>query len=145
MNKKEGVILVMAVPPAPNAQSTMLKTRTPEYFLVVAASHELLGWRHGGHTHARAGDVVDRLGNVAQAGKVVVTRVGRVLLKGAKVIIFTLKIIFLVVAERLAVWAGLVSATMLGKVVRAREGLVAQWANVWSFLCVGAHVPLEVL
>jgi hypothetical protein len=49
---------------------------------------------------------------VAEAGKVVVARVGRVLLKRAKVIVFALKVLFLVVAERLAVWAGLVSATM---------------------------------
>jgi len=90
--------------------------------------------------------------------QVIVARFGRVLLQRMDVVLVAFEVVFLEVAERLTIGTRLVCATMsdvllacyiwladrrcdlLSKVVRARKGLVAQGANVWSFLCVGAHV-----
>lgn len=110
----------------------------------MAASHELLWWRHGGHAEPRTRDVAYRNWNMGKAREVLVARLGRVLLERVEMILLTLELLFLEVAERLTVRTRLVRTTMLGQVVGARESFVAQRADVWSFLCVGAHVPLEV-
>lgn len=82
---------------------------------VVAARHQaVLWWRHG-HTESRTWNVVD---GVRQAREVLVARLWReVLIERVDVVLFALKVVLLVVAERLAVGTGLVCATMLGKVV----------------------------
>lgn len=113
--------------------------------LVVTSSHELLVRVHCPHGEARARNVGIRHGNAAVgASEVVGGGPGRVLLEGVELVILTLELILVEVAQRLAIRTGLVCAAMLGKVVRARESLVAQRADVWSLLCVGSHVPLEM-
>jgi hypothetical protein len=81
----------------------------------VAAGHEaVLWWRHG-HAESWTGNIVDR---VRQA-EVLVARLGRKLvLKRVEVIILAFKVFFLlVVAQRLAVSAGLVCATMSDELI----------------------------
>lgn len=59
-------------------------------------------------------------------------------------VVVVLKVFVAEAGKRLAVLARLVRATMLGQIVGSREGLVTQWADVWSLLCMCTHVPLEV-
>lgn len=79
-------------------------------FSVVATCHQaVLWWRHG-HAETGAGNVVD---GVRQAREVLVTRLGRqFVLKRVEVVFLALEVLFLVVAQRLAVSTGLVCATM---------------------------------
>jgi hypothetical protein len=77
---------------------------------IVAARHEaVLWWRHG-HAETGAGNVVD---GVRQTREVLVPRLRReVIVKRVEMIILALEVILLVIAQRLAVSAGLVCATM---------------------------------
>jgi len=59
-------------------------------------------------------------------------------------VVVVLKVFVTKAGKRLAILARFVRATMLGQIVGSREGLVTQWADVWSLLCMGTHVPLEV-
>ena len=81
---------------------------------VVAARHQtVLWWRHS-HTKSRPWDVVD---GVRQAREVLVARLRReVLIERVDVILFALKVLLLVVAERLAVGTGFMCATMSNEV-----------------------------
>lgn len=85
----------------------------------MATSHKLLLCRRHGHAEAGARNVVDRLRDVRQARKVVIARLGRILFERVEVILFALEVIILVVAERLAIRAGLVCATMSDTFVRS--------------------------
>lgn len=110
--------------------------------LVVLRGDELVG---GCHAHGEwAGDVWDGGGDVREVVEVVVAGLGGFLLERVKLAIFAFEV-FLVEVERLAVLAGLVGATMLGKVVGAGEGFVAQGAHVWPLLSMRTHVPLKML
>jgi hypothetical protein len=111
---------------------------------LVVASHQLLRCGHSGvHAETRARNVGVGGRYILYTTEVLVAGCWRLFLKVE--FIFALEFFFVEILNRLAVRARLMCATMLGKVVRARESLVTQRADVWSFLCVGAHVPLEVL
>ena len=86
--------------------------------LVMAARHELLWWWRHGHSKTWARNVVDGLGYVRQASEVIVARLRRVLFERVKVILLAVKVILLVVAQRLAVRTGLVGATMSATLIR---------------------------
>jgi hypothetical protein len=69
----------------------------------------MLWWRHR-HSETGAGDVID---GVRQTGEVLVAGLWReVIVKGVKMVILALELILLVIAQRLAVSAGLMCATM---------------------------------
>jgi hypothetical protein len=78
--------------------------------LVVAAGHKtVLWWRHG-HAEPGSRDVID---GVRQARDVLVARLwGEVVIERVEVVLLALEIVLLVVAQRLAVRAGLMRATM---------------------------------
>ena len=80
----------------------------------MAAGHEaVLWWRHG-HAESWARNVVD---GVRQA-EVLVARLRRkLILKRVEVVLLALKVVFLVVTQRLAVSAGLVCATMSNELI----------------------------
>lgn len=81
----------------------------------MAARHQAVLRRRHGHGQCRARDIVDR---VRQAREVVVARLRReVVLERLEVVLVTLEIFLLVIAQRLAVSAGLVCATMSAKVI----------------------------
>jgi hypothetical protein len=80
--------------------------------LVVASSHELLMRVHAAHGEARAGDVGVRHRHAVSTGKVVGSGPGGVLLKRVQLVVFALELVLVVVAQWLAVRAGLVCATM---------------------------------
>jgi hypothetical protein len=76
---------------------------------VVTAGHKaVLWWRHG-HAETGTGNVVD---GVRQT-KVLIARFRReVIVKRVEVVVLALKVVILVIAQRLAVSAGLMCATM---------------------------------
>lgn len=101
--------------------------------------------RAHGRTHGEGTrNVGNRRGDIREAGEVVVRRFWRFLLERVEIIVLALKIFLVEATQRLAVLAGLMRATMLGKIVGARECFIAERADVWSLLRVSAHVPLEV-
>jgi hypothetical protein len=80
----------------------------------VAACHEAVLWRGHGHAKSWTGNVID---GVRQT-KVLVARFRRELIvKRMEVVLLALKVVFLVVTERLAISAGLVCATMSNELI----------------------------
>lgn len=78
--------------------------------------------------------------------EVLVERLGT-LVKGADdvvVVVFALAAQTIVWLERAAVLRSFVRPTVLGEVIRAREGLAAVRADIRSFLGMGADVPLKM-
>lgn len=103
--------------------------------LVVASSHELLVRVHCPHGEARARNVGIRHGNAAVgASEVVGGGPGRVLLEGVELVILTLELILVEVAQRLAIRTGLVCAAMSGSNVSVVQTWptagVAYWARL---------------
>jgi len=82
----------------------------------VAASHELLRRGHGGHAECWSRNITKRCAVVGQR-QVIVARVRGILFKRVEVVLLAFEVILLVVAERLAISAGLVCATMSINVV----------------------------
>jgi hypothetical protein len=76
----------------------------------VATRHQLLRRCHAGHAEHGAGHVAQP--DVVGHGEIVVARFGRVLFERVEVVLVALEIVLLVIAQRLAVRAGLVCATM---------------------------------
>jgi hypothetical protein len=82
---------------------------------VVAARHQLLRRCHAGHAEHGAGHIAQT--DVMRHGEVIVAGFRRVLFERVEVVLVALEIVFLVIAQRLAVRAGLVCATMSVEVI----------------------------
>lgn len=71
---------------------------------------------------------------------------GRILVKIDNVVAFVLKVFFAkAVHDRLAILLLFMCSFVLSKIVRSREGFIAELADVGAFLSVRAHVSLEML
>jgi hypothetical protein len=76
---------------------------------VVAASHESVLWWSHGHAETGTGNVV----NGVRQTKILIARFGReVIVKRVEMVVLALEVVLLVIAQRLAISAGLMCATM---------------------------------
>jgi hypothetical protein len=100
---------------------------------VVATRHQLLRRCHAGHAEHGARHVAQT--DVVGQGEIIVAGFGRVFFERVKVVLIALEIVFLVIAQRLAVRAGLVCATMSTEAV-SRRALIGglNGATYWARL-----------
>lgn len=80
-------------------------------YLVVATGHELLRRGHGGHAQCWSWNIAKRRAVVGQR-EVVVARFRGILFKRVEVVLLSIELILLEVAQRLAISTRLMCATM---------------------------------